>query len=121
MLFLLNHLCSIIIGVHDSYWTHACDVDQMNRILREKFVELYEQPILENVGLLKLCRFSGSNICFYSKSKDHDDKVQASKTSPVGEQRQNNISLRILDVLPLVILGGESKLSSAMSRARSIL
>ncbi|XP_068654084.1 DNA-directed RNA polymerase 1B, mitochondrial-like [Aristolochia californica] len=36
-------------GVHDSYWTHACDVDQMNRILREKFVELYEQPILENL------------------------------------------------------------------------
>lgn len=37
-------------GVHDSYWTHACDVDDMNRILREKFVELYETPILENVN-----------------------------------------------------------------------
>ncbi|KAI3975682.1 hypothetical protein MKX01_023108 [Papaver californicum] len=36
-------------GVHDSFWTHACDVDEMNRILREKFVELYEQPILENL------------------------------------------------------------------------
>ncbi|CAH9103710.1 unnamed protein product [Cuscuta europaea] len=36
-------------GVHDSYWTHARDVDQMNRILREKFVELYEKPILENL------------------------------------------------------------------------
>ncbi|XP_075474068.1 DNA-directed RNA polymerase 2B, chloroplastic/mitochondrial-like isoform X1 [Primulina tabacum] len=38
-------------GVHDSYWTHACDVDDMNRILREKFVELYETPILENLLL----------------------------------------------------------------------
>lgn len=37
-------------GVHDSYWTHACDVDEMNKILREKFVELYEAPILENVS-----------------------------------------------------------------------
>ncbi|KAH6798667.1 male gametophyte defective 3 [Perilla frutescens var. frutescens] len=36
-------------GVHDSYWTHACDVDQMNKILREKFVELYEAPILEDL------------------------------------------------------------------------
>ncbi|KAG6471691.1 hypothetical protein ZIOFF_069137 [Zingiber officinale] len=36
-------------GVHDSFWTHACNVDQMNTILREKFVELYEQPILENL------------------------------------------------------------------------
>ncbi|CDP00493.1 unnamed protein product [Coffea canephora] len=36
-------------GVHDSYWTHACDVDQMNKILRQKFVELYEAPILEDL------------------------------------------------------------------------
>ncbi|KAJ6823325.1 DNA-directed RNA polymerase 1B, mitochondrial-like [Iris pallida] len=36
-------------GVHDSYWTHACDVDLMNSILREKFVELYDKPILENL------------------------------------------------------------------------
>ncbi|CAM8991262.1 unnamed protein product [Rhodiola kirilowii] len=36
-------------GVHDSFWTHACDVDEMNRILREKFVELYKAPILEQL------------------------------------------------------------------------
>ncbi|GMH13779.1 hypothetical protein Nepgr_015620 [Nepenthes gracilis] len=36
-------------GVHDSFWTHACDVDQMNQILRKKFVELYSTPILENL------------------------------------------------------------------------
>ena len=39
-------------GVHDSYWTHACDVDKMNQILREKFVELYSMPVLENVSFL---------------------------------------------------------------------
>ncbi|TQD88521.1 hypothetical protein C1H46_025941 [Malus baccata] len=36
-------------GVHDSFWTHACDVDQMNEILRKKIVELYSMPILENL------------------------------------------------------------------------
>lgn len=36
-------------GVHDSFWTHACDVDKMNQILREQFVELYSMPILENL------------------------------------------------------------------------
>ncbi|XP_057950136.1 DNA-directed RNA polymerase 3, chloroplastic-like [Malania oleifera] len=36
-------------GVHDSFWTHACDVDQMNWILRDKFVELYSVPILEKL------------------------------------------------------------------------
>ena len=44
--------------VHDSYWTHACeyrneyscvgDVDQMNEMLRDQFVNLYSQPILED-------------------------------------------------------------------------
>uniref|UniRef100_A0A803QAW0 DNA-directed RNA polymerase n=1 Tax=Cannabis sativa TaxID=3483 RepID=A0A803QAW0_CANSA len=36
-------------GVHDSFWTHACDVDQMNQILRQQFVELYSMPVLENL------------------------------------------------------------------------
>lgn len=45
-----NFYRNLILGVHDSYWTHACDVDQMNKILREKFVELYDTPILENVS-----------------------------------------------------------------------
>ncbi|KAK7291936.1 hypothetical protein RIF29_07499 [Crotalaria pallida] len=36
-------------GVHDSFWTHACDVEKMSPILREQFVELYSMPILENL------------------------------------------------------------------------
>lgn len=37
-------------GVHDSFWTHAADVPQLNTILRDKFVELYTQPLLENLA-----------------------------------------------------------------------
>jgi len=33
-------------AVHDSYWTHACDVDDMNFILRECFVQLHSQDVL---------------------------------------------------------------------------
>jgi len=36
-------------GVHDSYWTHACDVDTMSIVLREKFIELHSEPLLENL------------------------------------------------------------------------
>lgn len=36
-------------SVHDSYWTHASTVDDMNRILREKFVELYKKPLLNDL------------------------------------------------------------------------
>ena len=36
-------------SVHDSYWTHAGTVDDMNDALRRQFVRLYEKPILEEL------------------------------------------------------------------------
>ncbi|KAJ2778575.1 DNA-directed RNA polymerase [Coemansia javaensis] len=39
----------VFASVHDSYWTHACDIDKMNDILRDQFVALHEQPIMENL------------------------------------------------------------------------
>jgi len=36
-------------SVHDSYWTHAADVPVMNKLLREQFVLLHGQPILEHL------------------------------------------------------------------------
>jgi DNA-directed RNA polymerase len=34
--------------VHDSYGVHACDVDLLNRVLREEFVGIYSEPVLQN-------------------------------------------------------------------------
>lgn len=39
-------------AVHDSYWTHACDIDTMNRFTREEFIKLYEDDPLVK---LKAC------------------------------------------------------------------
>lgn len=36
-------------GVHDSFWTHAGSVGSMNDILREQFVELHSQGLLEHL------------------------------------------------------------------------
>ena len=36
-------------GVHDSFWTHACDADPLGVQLREAFVELHSQPLLEQL------------------------------------------------------------------------
>ncbi|VTZ68821.1 DNA-directed RNA polymerase, putative [Plasmodium chabaudi chabaudi] len=36
-------------AVHDSYWAHACNVDIMNKYIRESFITLYNEPILENI------------------------------------------------------------------------
>lgn len=34
-------------AVHDSFWTHACDVDELNVILRRQFVQLHQLGIIE--------------------------------------------------------------------------
>lgn len=39
----------VFASVHDSYWTHACDIPLMNKILRQRFVELHGRPILEHL------------------------------------------------------------------------
>ena len=36
-------------AVHDSFWTHACDVDEMNEVLRDSFVDLYDRPLLKEL------------------------------------------------------------------------
>lgn len=33
-------------SVHDSYWTHACDVDTMNKEIRNQFVYLHENNLI---------------------------------------------------------------------------
>lgn len=35
--------------VHDSYAVHACDVDELNTVLRDKFVDIYQRDVLEEL------------------------------------------------------------------------
>lgn len=37
-------------AVHDSFWTHASDVDSMNRILREAFVRMHSDDIVKRLA-----------------------------------------------------------------------
>jgi len=36
-------------SVHDSYWAHAANIERMNEILREQFIRLHQEPLLENL------------------------------------------------------------------------
>jgi len=49
-------------SVHDSFWTHACDVDIMNECLRNQFIELYSRPILEDLRQSFVTRFPHINF-----------------------------------------------------------
>lgn len=39
----------VFASVHDSFWTHAATVDEMNKSIREQFIALHSQPIMDNL------------------------------------------------------------------------
>ncbi|KAJ3417132.1 DNA-directed RNA polymerase [Chytridiales sp. JEL 0842] len=46
-------------AVHDSYWTHACDVDAMSSILRDAFVKLHSRDIMLKLREELMDRYKG--------------------------------------------------------------
>ncbi|KIK64988.1 hypothetical protein GYMLUDRAFT_160261 [Collybiopsis luxurians FD-317 M1] len=36
-------------AVHDSYWTHACDIDKMSGIIRDTFIALHSAEVLQKL------------------------------------------------------------------------
>ena len=50
-------------AVHDSYWTHPGDVEEMNAHLRESFIELYDsRDILGDLEQSLRIRFPNIDI-----------------------------------------------------------
>ncbi|XP_043909827.1 DNA-directed RNA polymerase, mitochondrial [Protopterus annectens] len=45
-------------SVHDCFWTHAITVDTMNKICREQFVALHNQPVLQNLSKFMVQKYS---------------------------------------------------------------
>ena len=54
-------------AVHDSYWTHACDMGTMSTILRDEFVRLHEstglQQLREEMHSRYSCKLGLGNQC----------------------------------------------------------
>lgn len=46
-------------SVHDSFWTHPSDVDTLNRILRDAFVSLHTENLIERLLSEFLTRYAG--------------------------------------------------------------
>ena len=47
-------------AVHDSFWTHAADVDTMNRILRDAFIRMHSEDIIARLAAEFAARYKGS-------------------------------------------------------------
>lgn len=47
-------------AVHDSFWTHAADIDTMNRVLRDAFVRIHCEDVIGRLGAEFEARYKGS-------------------------------------------------------------
>ncbi|KHN98463.1 DNA-directed RNA polymerase [Metarhizium album ARSEF 1941] len=47
-------------AVHDSFWTHAADIDTMNGILREAFIRIHEEDVVGRLAAEFKARHKGS-------------------------------------------------------------
>ncbi|RDA93957.1 hypothetical protein CP533_5037 [Ophiocordyceps camponoti-saundersi (nom. inval.)] len=47
-------------AVHDSFWTHAADVDTMNDVLRDAFIRIHQENVIERLAAEFETRHKGS-------------------------------------------------------------
>jgi DNA-directed RNA polymerase, mitochondrial len=47
-------------AVHDSFWTHAADVDTMNGILRDSFIRIHSEDVIARLAVEFQARYNGS-------------------------------------------------------------
>ncbi|KAI5464924.1 hypothetical protein BGZ63DRAFT_421911 [Mariannaea sp. PMI_226] len=77
-------------AVHDSFWTHAADVDTMSQVLRESFIKIHEEDVVGRLATEFKARYKGA---LYLAHIDADSPVakkikelrKTSKLSPKEE------------------------------------
>ena len=59
-------------AVHDSYWTHAGDIELMSKILRKQFVDLHGSPLIETLNENFLSRYPHEKFPAIPKQGEFD-------------------------------------------------
>ncbi|RDL30715.1 uncharacterized protein BP5553_10060 [Venustampulla echinocandica] len=62
-------------AVHDSFWTHAADIEKMNTILRDSFIKIHSEDVIGRLAAEFNARYKGSMYLAHVR-----------KNSPVGEK-----------------------------------
>ncbi|KAI9168131.1 DNA-directed RNA polymerase [Blastocladiella emersonii ATCC 22665] len=73
-------------SVHDSYWTHACDVDTMNGIIRDEFVTLHSQPIMDNLVKEFQLRYKDHIVPVTALKADAAEAEDASEAAAAADE-----------------------------------
>nr|GAT52737.1 mitochondrial RNA polymerase [Mycena chlorophos] len=83
-------------SVHDSYWTHACSVDEMSSIIRATFIALHSSDVLEKLREEFLTRYSGFQIPLYHLRSPSLQKMMRAAGARIRATPEQAASLRML-------------------------
>ncbi|KAH8911133.1 DNA-directed RNA polymerase [Coniochaeta sp. PMI_546] len=65
-------------AVHDSFWTHAADVDVMNDVIRDAFIRIHSEDVIGRLAAEFQARYSGSlYLATVDQSSDVAKKIFA--------------------------------------------
>ncbi|KAL4800340.1 DNA/RNA polymerase [Aspergillus venezuelensis] len=102
-------------AVHDSFWTHASDVDSMNSILREAFVAMHSDDVVQRLASEFQVRY-GRNI-FLAKVPLKSKVAKAINAYRKSGRRQTRLQELILEGKRQVLLASEDPEIQLQGRA----
>lgn len=77
-------------AVHDSFWTHACDIDVMSTQIRNCFVELHERDIMGDLKDEFEARHRGNKYPVSIKLSEEDKEVWRKHLVATGKRKEEN-------------------------------
>ncbi|ROV99436.1 hypothetical protein VMCG_06417 [Cytospora schulzeri] len=91
-------------AVHDSFWTHAADVDVMNRVLRDAFIRIHSEDVIKRLLQEFEARYKGGLYLAHLDSNSEAAKAikswrklrEAGKKSAQAELIQERTRMRLL-------------------------
>ncbi|KAI1127379.1 DNA-directed RNA polymerase [Nemania abortiva] len=82
-------------AVHDSFWTHAADVDVMNRVLRDAFVRIHSDDVIGRLESEFKARYSGSiYLAKVARNTDIERRIAAFRTKRRVNMREELLEER---------------------------
>lgn len=91
-----NDLGLAFASVHDSFWTHAADVDTMNGVIRDAFVRMHSEDIIGRLAAEFATRYKGHMyVASIKKTSALGKKIRQWRLRVPREQRSTGKELKL--------------------------
>lgn len=75
-------------SIHDSFWTHACDIDQLSEVLRDAFVHMHSENVVGRLRQEFVARYQDSMHLAVVDSRSKVGKAIKAHHNEIAKQRQ---------------------------------